>query len=89
MAKNDKRWRPKGWKTLHCDVPFRDDWQTGWEVGREAGADAILEALRKEGWRPEQEYDQIFLSHRAINDMITVGKFRKGAWVFIPDEEEE
>ena len=81
-------WRPDNWENPHNNLELTTEQLRGVDspAGHyEAGADAMLEALRKVGWRPEQENDQRHLSHRALRDMMTVGKFRKGAWVFIAD----
>ena len=81
-------WRPKNWDKIVKSECYDGDCVYREIDTFEAGADAILEALMKDGWKPEDEFDQRFLSHRALNDMMTVGEFRKGVWVFIPEEEE-
>ncbi len=74
--KGMKGWRPKGW-VKNTDPSF------------EAGASAMVGALRREGWRTEDEISDQTLSRRAINDMMEVGNIWKGVWVFIPDGDGE
>ena len=84
-------WRPDNWQqeyyyggSLSCLI---HDYGEPNKVF-EAGAAAMLEALREDGWRPEQEHDQQFISHDVLKDMMP-GRVQKGCWVFIQDDEEK
>ena len=74
-------WRPEGWEDLRKGDGSKSDKQVF-----EDGANAILEALRKDGWRVTGE--DIIPARGKYPEIHLPNTGMVGYLVFIPDEEE-
>ncbi len=72
------KWYPASLETTTSD-PY-DSWGNGWV----AGADAILDALREQGYHVDHD-----TSFSSVGERRTLSnKGVTGTWVFIPDDTE-